>query len=136
MSVHQTWQNAFRSYSLSHRYMQKYLLVIQLMSLFICSNIPIFSLDPPASRLIFSPGNNSSCSVHSVSSPDSKLLRDLQFNFYRFIFQISCFISEAKYLLFKQKKKKGRMVSKPPGFNKVFISEKKNTLFLAAKFLY
>lgn len=48
--------------------------------------IPIFSLDPPASRLIFSPGNNSSCSVHSVSCPDSKLLKDLQFNVYSFIF--------------------------------------------------
>jgi len=48
--------------------------------------IPIFSLDPPASRLIFSPGNNSSCSVHSVSCPDSKLLKDLQFNVYTFIF--------------------------------------------------
>lgn len=48
--------------------------------------IPIFSLDPPASRLIFSPGNNSSCSVHSVSCPDSKLLKDLQFNVCSFIF--------------------------------------------------
>lgn len=40
--------------------------------------IPIFSLDPPISKLISSPGSNSSCSVHSVSSPAPKLLRDLK----------------------------------------------------------
>lgn len=67
--------------------------------------IPIFSLDPPASRLIFSPGNNSSCSVHSVSCPDSKLLKDLQFNVYSFIFT---FITSFWLLniLYRKKKKK------------------------------
>lgn len=99
--------------------------VIQLTSLLISTNIPIFSLDPPASRLIFSPGNNSSCSVHSVSSPDSKLLRDLQFKFYRFIFTFPASFQKLNLSHSNRRKKKKRMVSKPPGFNKAFINEKK-----------
>lgn len=68
--------------------------------------IPIFSLDPPASRLIFSPGNNSSCSVHSVSCPDSKLLKDLQFNIYSFIFIVLTSLQLPSILHSKKKRLK------------------------------
>lgn len=68
--------------------------------------IPIFSLDPPASRLIFSPGNNSSCSVHSVSCPDSKLLKDLQFNIHSFIFIFLTSLQLLSALYSKQKRLK------------------------------
>lgn len=96
--------------------------------------IPIFSLDPPASRLIFSPGNNSSCSVHSVSCPDSKLLKDLQFNVYSFIFtfftslQLLSILHSKKKRLKTNSKSYRRSRNKCKSYNSKFLFKKKQNL--------